>query len=101
MKLEEVLRTLNTGSMASIVRKRTNASFMTGKRPEAAPASVDVSGTCAQNSTGFRQRLDGPRWNGWGADLGNSRLQPAAMAGLIQDDVPRSLPFPELLSRAG
>ena len=49
-------------------------------------ASTDIS-KCAQNSVGFPQRLDGPRWNGWGADLGNSRFQPAAMAGLTRDQV--------------
>jgi polyvinyl alcohol dehydrogenase (cytochrome) len=50
-------------------------------------ASTDIS-KCAQNPVGFPQRLDGPRWNGWGADLSNSRFQPAAMAGLTQDQVP-------------
>ena len=50
-------------------------------------ASTDIS-KCAQNSVGFPQRLDGPRWNGWGADLGNSRFQPAPMAGLTRDQVP-------------
>jgi polyvinyl alcohol dehydrogenase (cytochrome) len=43
---------------------------------------------CAENSAGFPQRLDGPRWNGWGADLGNTRFQPTAMAGLTRDQVP-------------
>ncbi len=50
-------------------------------------ASTDIS-KCAQNSVGFPQRLDGPRWNGWGADLSNSRFQPAGMAGLTRDQVP-------------
>jgi polyvinyl alcohol dehydrogenase (cytochrome) len=50
-------------------------------------ASTDIS-KCAQNSVEFPQRLDGPRWNGWGADLGNSRFQPAEMAGLTRDQVP-------------
>ena len=49
--------------------------------------STDIS-KCAQNPVGFPQRLDGPRWNGWGADLSNSRFQPAAMAGLTRDQVP-------------
>ena len=49
-------------------------------------ASTDIA-KCAQNS-GFPQRVDGPRWNGWGADLSNSRFQPAAMAGLTRDQVP-------------
>jgi polyvinyl alcohol dehydrogenase (cytochrome) len=50
-------------------------------------ASTDIS-KCAQNSVEFPQRLDGPRWNGWGADLSNSRFQPAEMAGLTRDRVP-------------
>src|SRR5262245_33097235 len=37
-------------------------------------ASTDIS-ECAQNSVGFPQRLDGPRWNGWG---GGSRQQPVS-----------------------
>jgi polyvinyl alcohol dehydrogenase (cytochrome) len=51
-------------------------------------ASTDTS-LCPPNSIGFPQRLDGPRWNGWGADLGNSRFQPAAMAGVTREQVPR------------
>jgi len=49
--------------------------------------STDIS-KCAQNPVGFPQRLDGPQWNGWGTDLGNSRFQPAPMAGLTRDQVP-------------
>src|SRR5262245_25453108 len=50
-------------------------------------ASADIS-TCVPNSAGFPQPLDGPRWNGWGADPGNSRFQPTEMAGLTRDQVP-------------
>ena len=53
------------------------------------PAVTSQSKQCADNQAGFPQPLDGPRWNGWGADLNNSRFQPAAMAGLTQDQVPR------------
>jgi polyvinyl alcohol dehydrogenase (cytochrome) len=53
-----------------------------------APASTDFS-RCAHNPDGFPQRLDGPRWNGWGVDINNSRFQPAAMAGLTPEQVPR------------
>jgi polyvinyl alcohol dehydrogenase (cytochrome) len=94
MTFEQVMATLTTGSMASIVKERTNAertaiaSFITGKGSKVPAASTDISGQCAQNPVGFPQALDGPRWNGWGADLGNSRFQPAAMAGLTQDQVP-------------
>lgn len=33
--------------------------------------------------------LSSPMWNGWGADLANTRFQSAAAAGLSQADVPR------------
>jgi polyvinyl alcohol dehydrogenase (cytochrome) len=55
---------------------------------QAPPASTDIS-KCAHDPDGFRQRLDGPRWNGWGADLNNSRFQPAAMARLTPEQMPR------------
>jgi len=56
--------------------------------PSVAQAASTDTSKCAQNSVEFPQRLDGPRWNGWGADLGNSRFQPAEMAGLTRDRVP-------------
>src|SRR5262249_39289051 len=37
----------------------------------------------------FAGALDGPRWNGWGADLNNRRFQRAEVARLTPDDVPR------------
>ena len=55
---------------------------------QAPPASTDIS-KCAHNPDGFPQRLDGPRWNGWGVDINNSRFQPATMAGLTPKQVPR------------
>ncbi|MBM3779793.1 MAG: hypothetical protein FJW23_16385 [Acidimicrobiia bacterium] len=33
--------------------------------------------------------LTGPMWNGWGADLANTRFQPASVAGLSAADVPK------------
>jgi len=57
--------------------------------PAIAPTASTGTSLCPQNSVGFPQRLDGPRWNGWGADLANSRFQPAAMAGLTREQVPR------------
>jgi polyvinyl alcohol dehydrogenase (cytochrome) len=55
---------------------------------QAPPASTDVS-KCEHNPDGFPQPLDGPRWNGWGVDIKNSRFQPATMAGLTPEQVPR------------
>jgi polyvinyl alcohol dehydrogenase (cytochrome) len=56
--------------------------------PSIAQTASTETSKCAQNSVGFPQALDGPRWNGWGADLGNTRFQPTAMAGLTRDQVP-------------
>jgi polyvinyl alcohol dehydrogenase (cytochrome) len=60
-----------------------------GELPGYKPAVKSQSKQCADNQAGFPQSLDGPRWNGWGADLNNSRFQPTATAGLTQDQVPR------------
>jgi len=96
MAFEQVLGALTTGSMASIAKERSNderraiAAFVTGKVAESAtPTTADTTGRCTQKPARFPQALDGPRWNGWGADLNNSRYQPAAMAGLTAEQVPR------------
>ena len=52
------------------------------------PDSTDIS-KCAHNQDGFPQRLDEPRWNGWGVDISNDRFQTAAMARLTPEQVPR------------
>ena len=43
---------------------------------------------CADH-TAFVNPLAGPHWNGWGVDPGNSRSQPADMAGLRKDQIER------------
>jgi polyvinyl alcohol dehydrogenase (cytochrome) len=90
---DEVLGAITTGPMASFAQGLSNderaaiASLITGK--VASHAAAENAGQCAQNETGFPQPIDGPRWNGWGTDINNSRFQPAAMAGLAQDQVSR------------
>ena len=37
----------------------------------------------------FADPARGPRWSGWGVDAGNSRFQPAAVAGLTAAEVPK------------
>lgn len=97
MAFEDALRTLTTGSMAPMAEgwtndeRRTIAAFVTGKTPtnRVPAATAETTRECAQNPVRFSQPLDGPRWNGWGADLNNSRFQPADMAGLTPDQVKR------------
>lgn len=55
--------------------------------PEAAAQSPQPLDRCQPKA--FVDPLSGPTWNGWGADLANSRYQPAAAAGLSAADVPQ------------
>jgi polyvinyl alcohol dehydrogenase (cytochrome) len=96
MAFEHVLGTITSGSMASIAKEQTDderraiAAFVTGKM--AANQAANAAGAtddCAQRSLTFADALDRPRWNGWGADINNSRFQPADMAGLTPDQVAR------------
>ena len=96
MTFEHVLGTITSGSMAPMVRERTEderkaiAIFVTGKNPaDKAATTSGAIGDCAQRWPNFAGALDGPRWNGWGADNNNSRFQPAIMAGLKPDQIPR------------
>ena len=97
MSFEHVLRTITSGSMADMAKERSDderkaiASFITGpvsKGPPPAAAS-QASGNCAERLLTFAGAFERPRWNGWGADLNNSRFQRAEMARLTLDQVPR------------
>ena len=96
MSFEHVLGTITSGSMADMAKGRTDderkaiASFVTGrisKGPSPVAAS-EASGNCTERPLAFAGALERPRWNGWGADLNNSRFQRAEMARLTPDQVP-------------
>jgi len=44
---------------------------------------------CSGAKTWPADPLAGPHWNGWGAGADNHRFQPAALAGLTAEDVPK------------
>jgi polyvinyl alcohol dehydrogenase (cytochrome) len=67
--------------------RKAIASFVTGGTSER--AKYEGSAECAKHPLAFAGALDGPRWNGWGADLNNSRFQPAEAARLRPDQVPK------------
>ncbi|KWV47646.1 cytochrome C oxidase Cbb3 [Bradyrhizobium macuxiense] len=91
LSFEHVLQTITWGSMAEMTKGRTDeerkaiAAFVTGWNAE--PAKAEVPAECAERPLSFSGALDGPRWNGWGADLNNSRFQPAEAARLAPDQV--------------
>jgi polyvinyl alcohol dehydrogenase (cytochrome) len=58
------------------------AEYLTGKRL----ATPTHAAFCATQKP---DNSSGPRWNGWGVDLDNSRFQPADQAGLAAAEVPQ------------
>jgi polyvinyl alcohol dehydrogenase (cytochrome) len=88
---ERVVAALTTGKMVEQGKALTPAEisavslFVTGKS-----FGVDqpiTQGQCAA-APAFDHPFAGPYWNGWGVDLSNRRMQPAAMAGLDAAQVP-------------
>jgi polyvinyl alcohol dehydrogenase (cytochrome) len=61
--------------------------FLAGARPPTPAVSPEAS--CAAPGRPFVDPLTEPHWNGWGVDPQQHRFQPAAMARLAPDDVPR------------
>lgn len=94
---EHILAAMVVGVMAPIApedtpSRRAIAEFVAARKlppdtnpPVAAPPAV----LCAAGAPPMRDPASGPRWIGWGVDTDNSRFQPAAMAGLKPEDVPR------------
>jgi polyvinyl alcohol dehydrogenase (cytochrome) len=92
---EAILDAITTGSMAvnadgiSDAQKRMLAEYITDRPLGAAQAgqASAMKNHCAAKPLG--NPLTGPSWNGWGADPGNSRFQPAVAARLTAEQVPR------------
>jgi polyvinyl alcohol dehydrogenase (cytochrome) len=55
---------------------------------ETAPGQPGA-GACPDKSADFADPMNAPHWNGWGVDPSQHRFQPAEMAGLAANDVPR------------
>jgi polyvinyl alcohol dehydrogenase (cytochrome) len=97
MSFEHVLGMITSGSMADMAKERTDderkaiASFVTGGMSNDSPATVGNGGPaeCPDRPLRFGGALDNLQWNGWGADLNNSRFQPAEIARLTPDEMPR------------
>jgi polyvinyl alcohol dehydrogenase (cytochrome) len=91
MSPENILRALETGLMkdqgASMptAERKIIAEHLSGRAIGAAAEAK--AGSCADPKAAFS--LTGPSWNGWGADLANTRFQSATEARLTADQVPR------------
>jgi polyvinyl alcohol dehydrogenase (cytochrome) len=92
---ERIYDALTTGKMQqqaaalSDLQKRQAAEWIAARPIGAAEAggADHMSNRCAANRP-FDPKA-GSSWNGWSPDLGNTRFQPAAAAGLTAADVPR------------
>src|SRR5688572_23691504 len=96
MSAEQVLESLERGAMRTRAAERSRAQrqalaeYVSGKSLAAdVGAPMPKSAFCSATPTSSPATLDGPVWNGWGHGITNARFQPAAVAGLNADDLPR------------
>jgi polyvinyl alcohol dehydrogenase (cytochrome) len=113
MTPERVLTAMETGAMLSMasgrtgVERRALAEFVTGKKfAEAFSTKPLPQAMCRAVAGEFANPLNGPMWNGWGANTQNTRYQDGKMAGLTASDVPKlklkwAFGFPGELSADG
>jgi polyvinyl alcohol dehydrogenase (cytochrome) len=94
---ESIRSALTSGSMSTQAQGLTPAQldalvgFVTGAAPARAAATAP-GGACAETGGTLAAASDpfaAPHWNGWGAGIEQRRFQPAAMAKLAPEDVPR------------
>ena len=92
MSPENIVHALDSGVMkeqgASLTpdQRRTVAEYLTGKIVGSTMTKSTI-GICADPKARFHP--EGPAWNGWGADLANTRFESAAVAGIVPVDVGR------------
>ncbi len=96
MSPEKIYAALTSGDMQeqskglSAVQKQRVAEFMAGRNlgsTDAGDASR-MPNQCPANPP-FPGISQAPAWNGWGANLSNTRFQPGDQAGLAAADVPK------------
>jgi polyvinyl alcohol dehydrogenase (cytochrome) len=88
---ETITAALTTGSMRVQGQELSLAQVQLLARALGnAPATSAPNAACSANApAAFNNPLGQPNWNGWGANLAQHRFQPAAMAQLPANDVPR------------
>jgi polyvinyl alcohol dehydrogenase (cytochrome) len=93
---ERIYESLTTGVMASVIgnqlsdaEKRAVSESITGQRLGAADSggAENMPNRCAVNPP-LEKAARRPAWNGWGADVQNTRFQSARAAGLSAADIP-------------
>jgi polyvinyl alcohol dehydrogenase (cytochrome) len=90
--LPQILAALQTGIMKTVGDTLTPQERIAVALYLGAPAPKEVqapppSAFCSANMPPFRYPSSGPRWNGWSADVTNTRFQSSAGAGLTAAEV--------------
>ena len=109
---EAILVALTTGPMAPIAgdltegQRRGVAEYLGGRAIGigVTAAAAAMKNQCRPEAFGDIAKM--PQWNGWGADVENTRFQSEARAGLKKDDVPKlklkwAFAFPNATSAFG
>ena len=92
---EQILQALEKGAMKtqaaerSRAQRRALAEYLSGKPfGNDLPNIIPKSAFCATGTQDLRNSLTAPSWNGWGADIANSRFAAAQVARMNAEDVP-------------
>jgi polyvinyl alcohol dehydrogenase (cytochrome) len=93
---EQILQTLEKGDMKtqaaerSRAQRRALAEYLSGKPLGSdLPNVIPTAAFCASSDQRLRSSLSAASWNGWGADVANSRFAAAQVARMTAEEVPR------------
>ena len=94
MSVENIRFALTKGSMSSQGATLTAAQVdalagYLSKLDELKAQGPTDTNLCPQGGAAFNPTADQPHWNGWGVDATQRRFQPAQMAGLRADQIPK------------
>jgi polyvinyl alcohol dehydrogenase (cytochrome) len=94
MSVENIRFALTKGSMSSQGATLTAAQVdalagYLSKLDELKAQGPTDTNLCPQGGPPFNPSADQPHWNGWGVDATQHRFQPAQMAGLRTDQIPK------------
>jgi polyvinyl alcohol dehydrogenase (cytochrome) len=92
---EQILQALEKGDMKAQAAERSRAQrhalaeYLSGKPfGSATPNIIPKSAFCAGGAQKLRNSPSAPSWNGWGANVANSRFAVAQVAHMPAEDVP-------------
>jgi polyvinyl alcohol dehydrogenase (cytochrome) len=86
---DSIRQSLAAGTMRTQAEGLTPAQVDSLARLLGRAAASNSAGNVCPAGSGPFSATQGPRWNGWGASPAQHRFQPAAMAQLTADQVPR------------